>query len=242
MPSIDCILTRARLRYAVRLARSDQHVLRSLVWNTGVPTKWARQIQRDILLLRVHCAREGDLDAAWHWMTSAPIEETNQATEQIFWDSSVADPEIPIAPTDGRCSETAVEPSAGLPVLTCSFCVSSNKQFLSLKAPQSHQRVVHNILSPMRAYADSDGTCPVCKTCFRTRLRLLAHLCDSRRPRCRDACFGSDITPLCEERVKELDELDRGARRAARRSGHTHPLAVGAATRADGTAIGRAVG
>ena len=234
VPSIDCILTRARIRYAVRLARSDQLILRSLIWNNGVPTKWARRIKQDVKLLKLPFVIGDDLQETWDWMCFAPMGQITQAIEQIFWDTSVADPFIETGDGDSiPKTET---------VFQCNFCDGDKaRQFMSLKALQSHQRVVHKVLSPMRAYADESGTCPVCSTCFRSRLRLLAHLCDSRRPTCRDACFSRDITPLTETRVVELDKLDRLARTEARRAGHSHAISRGHAFDSKGAVVGRAL-
>ena len=69
-----------------------------------------------------------------------------------------------------------------------------------------------------------DGVCATCGTNFRGRLRLLDHLSDSRRTRCRDACNSGTVPKLSKERVEELDELDRVARTFARQSGHSHQV------------------
>ena len=92
----------------------------------------------------------------------------------------------------------------------------------------------------MRFYADVQGTCLVCKTCFNTRLRLLAHLDDSRRSRCRDAILrdGDTYRKLDVDRVAELDMKDREDRKTVKRQGHSHPIAVLSATTAAGKRIG----
>ena len=78
----------------------------------------------------------------------------------------------------------------------------------------------HGFRNPMRFFADDDGVCGACGTNFRTRLPLLDHLSDSRRTHCRDVCNGGTVTKLSNERVEELDEMDRVARTSARQSGH----------------------
>ena len=120
----------------------------------------------------------------------------------------------------------------------CSMCV---KAFCSSKALKSHRRVVHCERSVMRYYAHTDGICPVCRACFNTRLRLLAHLDDSRRTRCHDIILADDACTyarLSDSLVDTLDEIDGEARKAARKQGHTHPIASGSATTADGKKIG----
>ena len=90
----------------------------------------------------------------------------------------------------------------------------------------------------MRAFAEADGLCPICKTCFNSRLRLLAHLSDTRRPKCRDKLLCGTATPLSQKRIAVLDELDKVTRRNAQRLGQTHPVAIGSAVRANGKRIG----
>ena len=130
----------------------------------------------------------------------------------------------------------------------CQACVTGGMgtnraapQFRTLKALQAHQRVKHGIRSPMRFYAPHSGICPACFTNFRHRLRLLSHLCDSRRPRCRDRCLdpSNGIVPLHVDEVAKLDLADRSARTAAAKHGHSHMIAEGEAIRADGRVVGR---
>ena len=72
-----------------------------------------------------------------------------------------------------------------------------------------------------------------------TRLRLLAHLSDSRRPRCRDELLSGFHLPLSAEETAELDAKDTEAKREAARSGHSHVIAAGAARTRDGKLLGR---
>ena len=81
--------------------------------------------------------------------------------------------------------------------------------------------------------------CGACGTNFRTRLRLLDHLSDSRRTHCRDVCDSGTVTKLSNERVEELDELDRVARTSARQSGHSHEIAQLPALSSNGRVVGR---
>eukprot|EP00972_Heterocapsa_arctica_P115815 16449817-Heterocapsa_arctica.AAC.1 len=76
--------------------------------------------------------------------------------------------------------------------------------------------------------------------CLVTRLRLLAHLSDHRRPKCWNVIRSSplDFDPLPEASVVELDLKDREARKAAKKQGRTHPVAVGLALTAKGKFIG----
>ena len=120
----------------------------------------------------------------------------------------------------------------------CLLCSDSRPAFPSHKALASHQRTSHGVRSPMRAFAEADGLCPICKTCFNSRLRLLAHLSDTRRPKCRDKLLSGTVPPLSHKRIAVLDELDKVTRRNAQRLGQTHPVAIGSAVRANGKRIG----
>ena len=60
-----------------------------------------------------------------------------------------------------------------------------------------------------------------------------------RRPKCKEQLFAIGIAQLRAARVKELDELDRLARKDALKAVHTHPVASTSARTADGQRIGR---
>ena len=54
-----------------------------------------------------------------------------------------------------------------------------------------------------------------------------------------DVCNGGTVTKLSNERVEELDELDRNARTAARQRGHSHVIAQLPALSSNGRLVGR---
>eukprot|EP00973_Karenia_brevis_P003070 421085-Karenia_brevis.AAC.1 len=62
----------------------------------------------------------------------------------------------------------------------------------------------------------------------------MAHLSDKRRPKCWNKISTERFQPLPLERVAELDEQDRVARREAQRKGKSHPEAVGPARDVEG--------
>ena len=80
----------------------------------------------------------------------------------------------------------------------------------------------------------------VCKAQLQSRLRLIAHLSDTRvgRDRCRVMVLSGTMRPLASATVAHLDEADRTMRREAKQSGRSHPIAVGQARKADGKAVG----
>ena len=95
----------------------------------------------------------------------------------------------------------------------------------------------------MLFYAPKSGICLACGINFRHILRLLSHLCDSRRPKCRDWCLDpkNGIEPLPLDEIAKLDEADRVARSDAARSGRSHVLAVECAAKPNGRVVGRAI-
>ena len=140
-------------------------------------------------------------------------------------------------------------------VWTCEICVAQGcggpdgpsgpcgterkVHFLTKKDLQQHKRIVHKERNPMRFWADETGKCLVCATSFCTRPRLIAHLSDSRRPRCRDRIIQEGIPVLLTAEAAEvLDGLDAQALREARKKGHTHIIAVGSARTSSGKRVG----
>ena len=89
----------------------------------------------------------------------------------------------------------------------------------------------------MRFYAGADGVCPVCGVVLHTRLRLLKHPSDRRRPRCRQQALET-VTPLAGDVVEKLDADDQAARRSAKAQGFACVPSYSQAVRADGKLTG----
>ena len=121
-------------------------------------------------------------------------------------------------------------------------CQACSATFHTARARDSHARIKHGARAPQRWYAPASGTCPVCATEFRSRLRLLAHLCDSRRTRCWTTITSKPkaFKKLDKVTLDRLDAEDTKTRRNAWKKGHSHAIAVGSARRGDGRSIGRA--
>ena len=142
--------------------------------------------------------------------------------------------------TESQCDlGTGVVFDESTPVVSfaCSMCSSA---FASDKALQSHARTKHGVKVPQRLFCLPDGTCQACGTYFRSHLRLLPHLCDSRRTGCWDRICASPtiFSKLSKGDCAKLDCTDNVKRREARRAGHSHPLAVGQAHNAKGVPVG----
>ena len=99
-------------------------------------------------------------------------------------------------------------------------------------------RVKHNRVSPVKRYIGDTGVCPRCHTDFVSRVRLVRHLCDSRRATCRDWVLGGECAPVPLDVFQRLEARDRVIRREALHEGHTHPIAHGSARRPNGKRVG----
>ena len=73
----------------------------------------------------------------------------------------------------------------------------------------------------MRRYVGTSKCCSVCETTFGSRLSLIQHLSDSRRPKCRDVLLAT-ASPISDEVCTPLDELDKVSRRTAQQNGYSH--------------------
>ena len=144
-------------------------------------------------------------------------------------------------------SESALDPNAdsdhsrvAVGSHVCLLCPHPRPAFCTMKALSSHNRAKHGQKNEMRYYVNSSGMCPVCNNMYHTRLRVLAHLCDSRRARCRSAIQQGrhEASRLSSEQVIVLDSFDNQARTDARKAGHTHPIAQVTARTADGKRTG----
>ena len=120
----------------------------------------------------------------------------------------------------------------------CAQC-SPVVKFSTDKVLQSHRRSKHGVRSYVPQYIDDSGICPICRTKFGSRIRVVAHLSDSRRVKCSSRILAGECPPLSVEVVTALNVRDRELKRSALRDGHTHAIAAGAATDAQGRTVGR---
>ena len=232
-PSIDCILIRKRLRYVARIVEAKPQSLVAFlrVARADRALPWVEQMYADFAALH----RSGYEVAASLPPLGAPeLWPAWIAQHSNEWIRLVDGMTFPQSVLDKVVAEGT--PSHALP---CPLCVGPCvRAFETPKALAQHLRIAHAVRSPMRVFATADGICPACGVKLCTRLRLLAHLSDSRRPRCREWILQHG-TPIAPEEVHALDEHDRLERRAAQRAGHTHAIATQPAMRANGQRTGR---
>lgn len=103
-----------------------------------------------------------------------------------------------------------------------------------------HMRRVHGYSDPMCKFIDGSGTCPACGASFHMRIRCLAQVCDSRRTKCKDAILSCAFPKMSADVLHQLTLQDRSMRCEARKNGHSHPNAIGAAKSDHGKCIGHA--
>ena len=232
--SIDFLLLRRRVGYYCRLAASRPHLLWALMQTRprGHPLPYVLQVHSDLsTVYRIsdvlrQALPEWSVDpAAWlELMTRDPL-RLCAALDRCAFVGSVLD----------KVSHGA---TAVLAQFTCPECPVPRPCFSSAKALASHKRARHGARSPIKRYVDDSASCPSCGTHFCTRVRVIAHLSDARRPACRDRIL-ADVTLLLPLSLyQKLEARDKVLRREALHSGHTHPIASGSARTVAGRRIG----
>ena len=166
-------------------------------------------------------------DAGTTWLHAMMHErrEFARCVDQIFFWQSVLDP---VFDSQGQASVQ------GFCCLACKPCAT----FSSEKALQSHIRAKHKVRSSIPLYINDTGLCPICKADFRSRIRVISHLSDVRRPKCRDRILAGEVPAIAELLFVQLQDRDKQLRKEALHQGHTHPIATGPALSAGGLRIG----
>ena len=241
MPSIDCILSRKRLWYLHRLLERGPKALIAMLQNnfSGKKMPWTLMIRED--LKRIYelrgppaggCNFGHPLDPSkwseWHTFIKEQPFQWHQYVDSLFYCESIADK------NENQASQTAV-----VKTFVCDEC-PEKPCFGTQKALDQHARKKHGKRNPMRFFADPSGTCPICGTKFLQRFRLLAHLSDRRRTRCRDRILERPdlYPPIDANLVAGWDAEEAILRKRSLREGHTHPIASGHAKKADGKRVG----
>ena len=238
IPSLDCLVQQARLRYLRRILVNKPTALQAILGfqHEGRRLPWADLIVDDMRCLRSAAATFADMpepDAQpglWYDRIVADEQGWFSAVHALRYLHSACDRH--------KTDEAA---AAGARIFGCDICAQSGETvpaFGTLRALKSHQRAKHGIRTPMRFYVKADGKCICCGTVFHTRLRCIAHLADTRRDKCWLHILATRPPRLPTPTVEALDALDREQRKMAFKKGHTHPLAQGSAITKHGKRIG----
>jgi len=240
-PSIDCLLMRKRLLYAARIQKCKSQSLSALLSqkNKTKSCAWTVLINQD--LEYVYCNLSDCVcDAAgivqigsphsaplvWEKLILGP--KWREIVAQVFFINSILDErssgeEHPLHFVCEICREKSPE---------------TKHAFASKRALESHSRGKHGHRNNIRLYIDDSNKCPSCSSIYGSRLSLLAHLSDARRPMCREYVL-QHCEPLSASFVAKLDEADNEMRKAARKSGRSHHISVQPTINANGHQVGR---
>ena len=210
-PAIECILAKMRLAYCARLLRVCPAALLAVLHARpgGKSLRWMKQLKNDTELLRP-LLPEGfpTLDAdpqAWRDLMLREQEWCGLVSRICFYASC--------------CDAEAAPPGEHARAFEC----NCGQAFPTQRALESHQRAKHGTRLEIQDYLPS-ATCPCCGKNFHERVRLIAHVSDRRRPKCRDWIL-VHVPRLSQAKARELRLKDRELRRAAQQSGHSHHLA-----------------
>ena len=234
-PSIDCLLLRRRMHYLKRLVTCEHKSLIAVLAlvHKGRRLPWVDLICKDMGLMyeRMPSFREvlpAPKDDPFLWadfIKNEPLKWLQMVNAVSFFESQLDHQEAPqrdeISSLVHKCTQCDHGP-----------CFATNKALLQ------HQRKKHGYKDPVCKYIDGSGVCPSCRTHFHTRLRCLAHVCDTRRVKCRDTILSGGFPTIPPSMLRDLDEQDQLARTSARKRGHTHPQAVMSARTCAGKRIG----
>ena len=226
VPSVDCVLMSARLRYLGRLVRHRPQTLISLLHSQRESSvlPWVSLVTRDCddLAARglVPFSPGSFSSSPEAWSTFIATDPGwGRALETLSFAASVLDRHLPSAPA---------EASRAL-AFSCGDCPG---MFASARALASHRRSKHGARAEYRRYVPS-AVCPACGTSFSSRVRCLVHIGDTRRPKCQEWLLEHG-TLLLPATLSRLDEEDKKQRTEAQRRGLTGPVASTPARRADG--------
>eukprot|EP00973_Karenia_brevis_P083234 11540318-Karenia_brevis.AAC.1 len=197
-PSIDCLRLKRRLMYMIRLSIHKPLALLALLSSVhnGRRMPWAIQASQDmhrfygLSSIIQEALPPPDVDPKLWWeYLSSHSDLFKHAVSQILFCESCLDEKA-----QGSSSTSCV-----VHTHMCHLCPEPYPVFATHKALMQHRRAKHGEKNVMRHYANSDGVCPSCNTNFRTRLRLLSHLCDSRRGKCRNNILGGHFQRLPDD-------------------------------------------
>ena len=232
--SIDCWLSRARLRYLGRIINSKPKSLLAALWlgrDTVLP--WVQLVRQDMRVLydsvsevQLVLPSPSISPMAWFCFVRDCPNEWAALVAKLNFVESVLDTCCPIVHAQH------------LNTHVCDLCPEPRPSFPSAKACNQHMRIRHAIKSPVKVYIDGSGVCPICQTNFSSRLRVLAHVSDTRRPKCRDQILAGACAPLPRAVFSKLEAKDRSSLKAARKQGNTHVIATQSAITKQGKCIG----
>lgn len=210
-PALECIISWMRLAYCARLVRVHPAALMSLLHARpgGKNMRWVEQLAHDTELLRHF------LPVAFPSLREGPDEWATLMRSEVEWKTLIGHIHFYASVCDAQ--------KGGDEELPRAFECVCGKAFHSSRALESHRRAQHGVRLEIQDYL-STAVCPACGANFHERLRLVSHVSDRRRPKCRDWIV-ENCNMLPPARARALRVKDRELRRAAQQAGHSHHLA-----------------
>ena len=111
----------------------------------------------------------------------------------------------------------------------CDIC---NVVFRSHKQLAVHRWSKHKLKAGVRNFLGDVSVCPICRTDFRSRIRLVKHMSERRvraknRPTtCQQVFLSSNPAPVPDVELQRLEARDKTRSKEVRKSGHSHELAA----------------
>ena len=229
-PSIDTYLRRRRLTYLSRVAGAELDCLHAALQQRGKfgeKLPWITMITNDLCILKRWFPNKlADLplpsdDIGPYWRIARDFPHEWKALVRQLCD--VEDDSVKTK----RTTDTTIPLSAPLSH-ACDVC---DKQFASARQLSCHKWSKHRTRCNIRQVIGDISCCPVCKTDFFSRARLVKHLLEKRvRSRfraasCRELFLRSNPEMVPADCVQFLETRDAAVAKAARREGHTSLIA-----------------
>jgi len=216
LPSVRDKLQSIRLRYAARLARSAPDLLRLLI-DAGHADAWMSALVADLesmrLIMHEKLAELSEPAASLQpWIQLWRLHPTAWTALVSKFEGTIAQRRRRADPAprgEDRPELGDVEHAADeIPA----FCPECEKPFPTHARLAAHRFAAHGVKNPFWAYVQ-DGTCPVCKTRFWSRPRVVCHLRDA--PACGLSLLHNG-TRIDEHEQDRLDASDAHERSRAR--------------------------
>ena len=221
-PSVQCELRRRRLQYLSRLCRHAPRSLLALIQSRpgGHRLPWVNTIIEDLCQLRLfHENKLLELSEPADWynfILQHPCAWKQLVDQYIVYDS--------IAPVARHEPVFLCQTLPEQKWFACTQCPEDAcRVFPTMHSLRSHIVAKHKYRAAARLHVRGDGVCPICKLCFHTRVRAIAHV---QRSGSRCALLLHESPQLHPDEVEALDKADKLSVRAAVKAGHARPLAL----------------
>ena len=229
VPSIDCYMRKKRLKYFSRLARADFDALHAALQSksrNGDPVPWVSMITRDLCVLRLALPEllaglpmpDEDMTPYWDIARQCPAEWAAIVAKYNSYEDDFA-----------ASAASTLSTSAPHLMHTCQLC---KRQFPTDGKLAQHMSAKHGLKCEVRKHIGDISACPVCKTDFQSRNRLVMHLMKKttkslhRKVSCRVTFMRMDPPEINKNVLARLEKRDAATNRDARRRGHQREMVL----------------